>query len=123
LPNRLDELSINSVKICTSYGSTLILSRFSASVFFFLALFFEDITIEQTGIEFSNRVKVSDELAEYIKNLATNIPTTYELLQFVPLSLFTNKSIYFRLLEYNNWALNCLLDMEITRRKYESDTG
>lgn len=104
-------------------GSTLILNRFSGSVIFFLALFFENVTIDQNGIEFSNRVKVSDELAEYIKNLAANIPTTYDLLQFVPLSLFTNKSIYFRLLEYNNWALDVLLQTEITRRKYESETG
>jgi hypothetical protein len=38
------------------YGSTFILSRFAASVIYFLSLFFEQVSIDEKGIRFAKRV-------------------------------------------------------------------
>lgn len=55
LAKPVDNLVVDSVRIFMS-TSSLILSRFSASIIHFLSLFFEQVSINDKGIEFNNRV-------------------------------------------------------------------
>jgi len=59
------------------------------------------------------RIRRSEEYADFIKNVAENLPSSYELLQFLPMKLFSNTSVYFALLNFNN----CTLHDAITNKR------
>jgi hypothetical protein len=63
----------------------------------------------------------SSELSGYIKNIATNISSNHELVQFVPMKFFTNEQIYFPLLEFNNQSLKDSIDEVYFKRKKSKD--
>lgn len=50
------EMSVDRIHIYMRYGKNLVLSRFSASIIFFLANFFERVAFDKKGIHFLDRV-------------------------------------------------------------------
>ncbi|KAI6191595.1 Cap-specific mRNA (nucleoside-2'-O-)-methyltransferase 2 [Aphelenchoides bicaudatus] len=109
--------TVDNIRICLNYGSSLILSRFSASVIFFLSMFFSEVVFDKNEIRFSKRKKSSEEYSSYIRQLALNIPSTQDVVQFVPLCFFTNYCIYSKVLTFNNQGLHDLLQKEEDRQR------
>ncbi|KAI1716391.1 ftsJ-like methyltransferase domain-containing protein [Ditylenchus destructor] len=110
----IDNEDSEPLKIILSTNKpTLILSRFSASVIFFLTLIFQEINISRHAIGFKNKKPKfqheSDLTANLLiflamlRNVAEN--PQYDLLQFFPLRYFSYESFYCMITMYNNKML------------------
>ncbi|CAD5228296.1 unnamed protein product [Bursaphelenchus okinawaensis] len=110
---------IDRVHIYMVYGEQMVLTRFAASVIFFLAQFFEKVAFDKNGIHFLHRKLISHELATYMGEVSIGLPDSYDLLQFVPSLLFATPQLYDQLLEYNNTSLMHSLRKEPDNRVEE----
>ncbi|KAI6173406.1 Cap-specific mRNA (nucleoside-2'-O-)-methyltransferase 2 [Aphelenchoides besseyi] len=120
LPKNNTDLRINTVHIYLSLGTTFVLSRFAGSVIFFLSLFFEEFIMDEQGAHFSRYIQPSTELAAYIKRVYQDIPSSYDILQFVPTHFLTNISVYSTLLSYNNFAFRTAIETQRSQLKGDS---
>ncbi|KAI1724374.1 ftsJ-like methyltransferase domain-containing protein [Ditylenchus destructor] len=110
----IDKEESGQLKLVLSTNKpTLILSRFSASVMFFLTLIFQEINISRHAIIFKNKKSKFQHESDLTANLLSFLALLrsvgenpqYDLLQFFPLRYFSNESFYCMITMYNNKML------------------